>query len=58
MIGGLNAPINQQVLDEWTGIITAGAIRSSTLGCLRALRVGKLSLTRRSIDGIYLYVTR
>jgi hypothetical protein len=37
MIGGLNAPINQQVLDEWAGIITAGAIRSSTLGCLRAL---------------------
>ncbi len=37
MIGGLNTPINQQVLDEWAGIITAGAIRSSTLGCPRAL---------------------
>ena len=37
MIGALNTPINQQVLDEWAGIITAGAIRSSTLGCLRAL---------------------
>jgi len=37
MIGALNTPINQQVLDEWAGIITAGAIRSSTLGCLRTL---------------------
>jgi len=37
MIGALNTPINQQVLDEWAGIITAGAIRSSSLGCLRAL---------------------
>jgi len=37
MIGVLNTPINQQVLDEWAGIIAAGAIRSSTLGCLRAL---------------------
>ena len=37
MIDVLNAPINQQVLDEWAGIITAGTIRSSMLGCLRAL---------------------
>ena len=37
MIGGLSTPVNQQVLDEWAGIITAGAIRSSALGCLRAL---------------------
>jgi hypothetical protein len=34
----------QPVLDEWTGIINAGAIKSSTIGCLRAL-VG------RAIDG-------
>ena len=31
------APLDQQVLDEWAGIIAAGAIRSSSLGCLRAL---------------------
>ena len=37
MIAMLAAPLNQQVLDEWTGIITAGDIRSSSLGCLRAL---------------------
>ena len=37
MIAMLAAPFNQQVLDEWTGIITAGDIRSSSLGCLRAL---------------------
>ncbi|GMQ89450.1 MAG: helix-turn-helix domain-containing protein [Gammaproteobacteria bacterium] len=37
MIAALAAPLNQQVLDEWAGIIAAGAIRSSTLGCLRAL---------------------
>jgi hypothetical protein len=36
MIGVLPAPIDQQVLDEWSGIITAGAIRASPLGCLRA----------------------
>ena len=46
MIGGVNAPINQQVLDEWAGIITAGAIRSSTLGCLRAL-------IKRAQDGTF-----
>jgi hypothetical protein len=37
MIATLAAPLNQQVLDEWAGIITAGNIRSSSLGCLRAL---------------------
>lgn len=37
LITALKAPLNQQVLDEWTGIISAGAIRSSALGCLRAL---------------------
>ncbi len=37
LITTLRAPLNQQVLDEWTGIISAGAIRSSPLGCLRAL---------------------
>ena len=37
MIVILKAPLNQQVLDEWTGIIAAGAIRTSPLGCLRAL---------------------
>lgn len=37
MVAVLKAPINQQVLDEWTGIIAAGSIRSSVLGCLRAL---------------------
>lgn len=37
MIVVLKVPLNQQVLDEWTGIIAAGAIRTSTLGCLRAL---------------------
>ena len=37
MLAVLQAPLNQQVLDERTGIIAAGAIRSSLLGCLRAL---------------------
>jgi hypothetical protein len=37
MIAVLEAPLNQQVLDEWAGIIDAGDIRASTLGCLRAL---------------------
>ena len=37
MVAVLNTPINQQVLDEWAGIIAAGSIRSSILGCLRAL---------------------
>jgi len=37
MIAMLAAPLDQQVLDEWAGIIAAGAIRSSSLGCLRVL---------------------
>jgi hypothetical protein len=37
MVAVLPKPLNQQVLDEWTGIITAGEIRASSLGCLRAL---------------------
>lgn len=37
MIIVLTTPLNQQVLDEWAGIIAAGAIRASPLGCLRAL---------------------
>jgi hypothetical protein len=37
MIGVLSSPLAQQVLDEWAGIIIAGAIRASALGCLRAL---------------------
>jgi hypothetical protein len=50
MIGVLPAPIDQQVLDEWSGIINAGAIRASPLGCLRALikraQVGKFTPER------------
>ena len=37
MITALAAPLNQQVLDEWAGIIAAGDMHSSPLGCLRAL---------------------
>ncbi len=37
MIAGLDAALSQQVLDEWAGIIAAGDIRASKLGCLRAL---------------------
>ena len=37
MIRRLASPLNQQVLDEWAAIIAAGDIRSSPLGCLRAL---------------------
>ncbi len=37
MIGAVGPPLNQQVLDEWAGIIAADSIRSSPLGCLRAL---------------------
>jgi hypothetical protein len=43
MIAVLAAPLNQQVLDEWAGIIAADAIRSSLLGCLR----GSETLTRK-----------
>jgi len=37
MVAVLARPLSQQVLDEWAGIITAGEIRASSLGCLRAL---------------------
>jgi hypothetical protein len=37
VVAVLPTPLNQQVLDEWAGIITAGEIRASSLGCLRAL---------------------
>ena len=37
MVAVLARPFSQQVLDEWAGIITAGEIRASSLGCLRAL---------------------
>ena len=37
MISRVDPPLNQQVLDEWAAIIVAGDIRSSPLGCLRAL---------------------
>jgi hypothetical protein len=50
MIGVLNTPLAQQVLDEGTGIIQAGAIRASPLGCLRALSV--FCKTRRSTLGV------
>jgi len=44
MVIVLTAPLNQLVLDEWAGIIAAGAIRASALGCLRAL-------TKRAQEG-------
>jgi thioredoxin-like negative regulator of GroEL len=37
MVAVLPKPLNQQVLDEWAGIVIAGEIRASSLGCLRAL---------------------
>lgn len=37
MIGALDTPLGQQVLDEWAAIIAAGDIRASPLGCLRTL---------------------
>ena len=37
LLAALEAPLSQQVLDEWAGILAAGAIRASPLGCLRAL---------------------
>ena len=37
LLAALESPLSQQVLDEWAGIIAAGAIRASPLGCLRAL---------------------
>jgi len=44
LIETLPDALRQPVLDEWTGIIKAGAIKSSTIGCLRAL-------VERAIDG-------
>lgn len=50
MIGTLEPPLDQQVLDEWAAIIAAGDIRASPLGCLRALvdraREGKFTPER------------
>ncbi len=43
-INSLPDALKQPVLDEWTGIIRAGAIRTSTIGCLRAL-------VDRALDG-------
>jgi hypothetical protein len=37
MLAVLKPPFDQLVLDEWAGIIAAGAIRASPLGCLREL---------------------
>ena len=37
MLAVLQSPLDQLVLDEWAGIIAAGAIRASPLGCLREL---------------------
>ena len=37
MVAVMATPLDQQVMDEWVGIITAGEIRASSLGCLRAL---------------------
>ena len=46
MVRKLSAPVNQQVLDEWAGIIAAREIRSSPLACLRAL-------VRRAREGTF-----
>ena len=50
LVGSLDPPLQQQVLDEWAGIIAAGDIRKSSLGCLRALvrhaREGSFTLER------------
>ncbi|HHJ13591.1 MAG TPA: hypothetical protein ENJ79_04335 [Gammaproteobacteria bacterium] len=37
LVAVLDDPLDQQVLDEWVGILAAGAIRFSPLGCQRAL---------------------
>ena len=42
MVTVLPTPLNQQVLDEWAGIIAAGEIRSSSLGCLRVAQARKV----------------
>ncbi len=50
MIGAVDPPLDPQVLDEWAAIIAARDIRSSPLGCLRALieraREGKFTPER------------
>ena len=50
LVRSLDPPLQQQVLDEWAGIIAAGDIRKSSLGCLRALvrhaREGSFTLER------------
>jgi hypothetical protein len=37
LVAGLDQRLAQQVMDEWAGIIAAGVIRSSAIGCLRGL---------------------
>jgi hypothetical protein len=44
LIKGLPEALKQPVLDEWAGIVRVGAIKTSTLGCLRAL-------VERALDG-------
>jgi hypothetical protein len=44
LVKGLPDALQQPVLDEWAGIIRAGAIKTSTIGCLRAL-------VDRALDG-------
>ncbi len=46
MVVVLDSPLDQQVLDEWAGIIAAREIRSSPLACLRAL-------VRRAREGTF-----
>ena len=50
LVGSLDTPLQQQVLDEWAGIIAAREIRSSPLACLRALvkhaQEGRFTLER------------
>lgn len=50
MIAGLDAAPAQQVLDEWAGILAAGDIRASSLGCLRTLiKRAQAAPSRRSV---------
>ncbi len=44
LIKSLPKALKQPVLDEWAGVIRAGAIKTSTIGCLRAL-------VERALDG-------
>ncbi len=46
LVAGLNPPLAQMVIDEWAGIMSVGAIRSSPLGCLRGL-------IKRASEGSY-----